>query len=210
MTDDTQLHKDLIRLAHDVPETREHLLPLLRNVRVARGRLEENKRYVITKPYRSAFGPLKQGDIILITEWEAPGYDGETYFEYNGMSLRRPQEMLSELLDKGVLAPEMTSLKMPRPKRQKIVTNPPYGGGKEEVPALVFGPWGIHKAPGGGWSITFVPTGDGLAFNLKSQKAAKQLLMEAAKAIPDFFTFRDLRQVERYFNVLKPLVQRYR
>lgn len=170
-------------------------------------RLEENKRYVVVKSYRDAdMGNLKPGDMFLIREWNLRDRPGDVLFMLNDFTMSRPQEKLIKLLKDGIIAPEVVS-PAPRGKRKTIQV----GNDNIEVKAIAYGPWAIHKSlGGGGWTITFVPSGHMLASYVRTQKMAKKLLEEAAKAVPGLFTFRDLRQLNPHLNTLLPVVRQYR
>ena len=215
----SSLRSALVRLAHNNPELRQHLVPLLRRT-AGREFSEKGKGYGETGP--DVRGPGKrppeskgkcfyetgdEGDRCYTTNNGGPGGarkgpkhkpgDGKAYEKTRWPKLVKERDKRRK---------ERQRRKKAQAIRQQTVEVPTSAGTKAEVSALVLGSWAVHKAVGQrGWSVTFLPSGHS-TMTAKTKKSALGAL-EAISRIPDLFRARTIADVMRHKDLFLKLPQ---
>lgn len=84
----------------------------------------------------------------------------------------------------------------------------PLVGGKKQVDALVHGPWSIYKNfKGGGYAVTFTPTGQAVTTKCHTLMDAKAFLEVMLEQAPDLAHASNIGDVMRHKDILVALVK---
>lgn len=91
---------------------------------------------------------------------------------------------------------------------KKKVNLPTYGGKSVETDALVTGPWGVHKnLSGGKYAVTFLPTGQTVSTGNPTLGDAKLFLEALLEQAPDLARANDVSDVMRHKDVIVGLLK---
>jgi len=214
------LRSRVIRLAHEKPELRPHLLPLLKEasfIPYSPGRVDvEGSR----KTYLPGNNPTlmkrkNTPDGFEVWTWEvSTRLKGTTYHAivWSG-NLVKPvwHDFFSSAGDreKKILRTLQTLLKTADLSlRRDKITIPLATGGTETLDALVFGPWSIYKSlRGSGYTVTFTPTGQAVTSSPKTLMDAKGFLDAMIAAAPDLARANDTGDIMRHKDVIMGLIK---